>query len=534
MSEGVLSSQTFEKIKQIGSEIGIIINNVDQWLVSATKISDMQVQRYLIGAKTDEQCENRASSFLASLFQELSKADFKSLSHMAGYLGYGNAGKWSQRKAFFDAVILQAHKIEVNAPLIQKFRPLKSPILQRGIQPQTPAPPGKDRPFIPLLDQSDKLPSQAPLKVKLLLGFDESSNLADPWKDWDAFEKICRIFWYLRLLPMFGVFVSTNTSARKFNPASRQDKSLRIQDGTLFQNAPITSVDYDQLAMKLKPGQTLDNATTMDYMVSLGRPLFKTRYDAMKSFKPPYYNGNDRKLKSDIIHFATHKLLNGQGKYSDLHISLAPLGHKATILEARAYKGRPPLGDVFKDSWTHCTHFVKVTDRKVIRGKELVTGNIAAIVFQSKNVTDLDKPDHEIFVNMARSYSGIFDNDPPDDILPIVQLVLSVGTQTSALTCPPWRHPRQTRSKSSRSKRSKWKDMPLPKQHFRFFATGISHKVFRPIREEDEAIWRALLWRSGVDDIYDHSGDESILRRMTPGAQSDPKHWEVFFPLDTL
>ncbi|KAF8484075.1 hypothetical protein JB92DRAFT_3265622 [Gautieria morchelliformis] len=40
MSEGVLSSQTFEKIQRIGIEIGIIIDNVDQWLVSATKIGE--------------------------------------------------------------------------------------------------------------------------------------------------------------------------------------------------------------------------------------------------------------------------------------------------------------------------------------------------------------------------------------------------------------------------------------------------------------------------------------------------------------
>ncbi|KAF8522872.1 hypothetical protein JB92DRAFT_3094194 [Gautieria morchelliformis] len=606
--------------------------------------SDGQVREYLVGAKTNQQCENRVASFFTSLFRELSKVNFKSPSELAGYLGYGDAEKLSIRTAFFDGVISEACEIE------------------QSIHRQTPPPPSKESPSVPRLDRSgvertlamatttlvDKIPGQEGLNVKLLLGFDESSDLVNRTKDWDAFEKLRRVFRYLRGRPIFGVFLSTTGSVKQFHPASRWDRSSRIQDGTLYLNPPVTLVDYDQLAMKLVKGNTLDDATTMDYMISLGRPLFKTRYDAMKSLK-------GHNIELDIVKFATHKLLDGQDETSDLPYAFADImytvspsepvlieaaaktignretnretkftdravhvlhrflanrflskgdrgelacmllillgrdmacramtgldtpmryhtlvpvtdfltnlfadGYKATVLGAQAYEGGPSLEEVFKDSWTHCTHFLKVTDHKVVnrkflmrlmargagilcadnqlgidavvpvcyKGKKLVTENITAIAIQSRNVALLRKPRDAIFTNMGPNYTGISDNDPPGDI-PIIKLLLSVGTNTAVLTCPTWKRPEKTRSQS--------KDVPLSQQHFRFFAAGMSHKVFRPIQAEDEAIWRALLLRSDVTDIYGRGAHESaldIIRRMTPATQSDHRHWDAFFPLD--
>ncbi|KAF8508564.1 hypothetical protein JB92DRAFT_2832327 [Gautieria morchelliformis] len=614
--------------------------------------SDTQVRTYLVDAETEKQCENRVSCFLASLFRELSKVDFGSPSDLAGYLGYGDPEKLSKRTAFFDGVISEAGKIEVRAPVTS----------EQSIQRRTLPPRDKTSPSVPRLHRSvertlataaktliDKLPRQGPLSVKLLLGFDGSSDLADPTKDWDAVEKIRRVFRYLREQPVFGVFLSTSTtgSVEQFHRRSVRDNSSRIQDGTIYQHPPITQVDYDQLAIKLKEGKTLDDATTMDYMLSLGRPLFKTRYDAMKSLKPPYDNRNEHKHESDIVQLAIRKLLNGQDKPSDLHISIAPLatrlplefntlteepeqrqveshmriclkidpfadimytvapsepvlieaaaqtmgnretkltrlrarpvhvlhrflsdhflpkghraglacmlllllardmacravttsdtpmryhtlvrvtdfltnlfahGHEATVLDAQAYEGGPSLKEAFRDSWTHCTHFVKVADPKVVNrkflmrlmargsgilcdnelgidaiipvcytGKKLVTQNITAIAIKFRNVTPLHNPQDTIFTNMDPNHTGIFNSDHPGDI-PIIKLVLSIGTNTPVLTCPPPKHPAKTRSRL--------KNVPLSQQHFRFFAAGMSHEVFRPIQEEDEAIWREIL-----------------------------------------
>ncbi|KAF8484300.1 hypothetical protein JB92DRAFT_3029577 [Gautieria morchelliformis] len=624
---------------------------------------DTQVREYLVNADTEEQCENRVSSLLASLLRALSKLDFQSPSELAEYLGYGDAEKLSQRKAFFDAVISEASEIESDG-------------VERALATATKT-------------LIDKIPRQGHLNVKLLLGFDESNDLADPGKDWDVLEKTRRVFRHLLWWPIFGVSLSTTGSVKQFCPVSMRGKSSWIQDGNIYPRPPITLVDYDQLAMKLAEGKSLDDVTTMDYMLSLGRPLFKTRYDAIWGFKPPYYNECEYKHKENIVHFAIHKLLDGDDDTFHSSISIAPLatrlplefnaltedgreaerqqveshmriclkidpfvdimytvapsepvlieaaarnmktegaltdrpvrllhcflsdcflsegdrgglacmlllllardmacrdmdtsrttmryhilvpvtdfltklfadGHKATILDAQAYQGGPSLKEAFKDSWTHCTHFVKVTDHKVInrkflmrlmargagifcadnqleidaiipvcyKGKELVTENITAIAIQCRNVAPLHKPRDAIFTNMCPNYTGIFNKDHPGNI-PIIKLVLRVGTNTPVLTCPPWKSSAKTRSQS--------KNVPLSQQHFRVFAGGMSHEVFRPIQEEDEAIWRALLLRSDVADIYSHGAHESasdIIGRMTPGAHSDPRHWDGFFPLD--
>ncbi|KAF8508554.1 hypothetical protein JB92DRAFT_2952479 [Gautieria morchelliformis] len=641
---------------------------------------DTQVREYLVNARTEEQCENRVASFLASLFRALSKLDFQSPSELAEYLGYGDAEKLSQREAFFDAVISEASEIE------------------QGIQTRTPPSPGETSPSY----QSDgveralakatktlidKIPPQGHLNVKLLLGFDEASDLADPRKDWDVLEKTRRVFRHLLWWPIFGVSLSTTGSVKQFRPVSMRGKSSRMQDGRIYPRPPITLVDYDQLAMKLAEGKTLDDATTMEYMLSLGRPLFKTRYDAIWGFQ--YYNECEYKHNEDIEHFAIRKLLDGDDDTFHSSISIAPLairlplefnaltedgreaerrqvesrmriclkiepfadimytvapsepvlieaaaknmkteraltdrpvrvlhrflsnrflskgdpaglacmlllllardmacrnldtsrtpmryhilvpvtafltnlfadGHKATVLDTQAYEGGPSLKEAFKDSWTHCTHFVKVTDHKVVnrkflmrlmargagvlcadnqleidaiipvcyKGKELVTENITVIAIRCRNAVPLHKPRDAIFTSMDPNHAGIFDKDHPGDI-PIIKLVLSIATNTPVLTCPPWKRSAKTRSQS--------KDVPLSQQHFRFFAAGMSHEVFRPIQEEDEGVWRELLSCSDVADIYSRGAHESasdIMRRMTPGAHSDPRHWDVFFPLD--
>ena len=70
---------------------------------------------------------------------------------------------------------------------------------------------------------------------------------------------------------------------------------------------------------------------------------------------------------------------------------------------------------------------------------------------------------------------------------------------------------------------------------FQIFCCRPESRGLRPIHKDDEAIWRALLLWSDVADIYAPGDNESaldIVRRMTPGAHSNPRHWAAFFPLD--
>jgi hypothetical protein len=108
------------------------------------------------------------------------------------------------------------------------------------------------------------------------------------------------------------------------------------------------------------------------------------------------------------------------------------------------------------------------------------------------------------------------------DHLPVIKIVLSVGATSPFFQCAPIKSRKSPRFKGS------------PPQ-FALFARGLSHETFQPIQEGNEATWRELVSRSGVEDIYSNHGPSTVLdtvRRMTPCAQSDPGHWAAFFPLD--
>jgi hypothetical protein len=111
--------------------------------------------------------------------------------------------------------------------------------------------------------------------VKLVLGFDEASEMAinEAGVTWNAYTSIRRILRSLRAFPIFSVFMSTTGSVRQFHPRQGQDHSTRVQEGSLGLWPPFTLLGFDQLALRLDEGATLDDATQVGFMLGLGRPL---------------------------------------------------------------------------------------------------------------------------------------------------------------------------------------------------------------------------------------------------------------------
>jgi hypothetical protein len=111
-------------------------------------------------------------------------------------------------------------------------------------------------------------------------------------------------------------------------------------------------------------------------------------------------------------------------------------------------------------------------------------------------------------------------SDPP----PVINVVLSVGTEKASLSCRkfPQRHSSRRQTAKSRP------------EAFEIFAGGLSHETFRPIQQQQESVWRELVSRSGVEDIFVKDQREDVLnmiRRMTPCAREHEEHWAAFFPL---
>lgn len=110
---------------------------------------------------------------------------------------------------------------------------------------------------------------------------------------------------------------------------------------------------------------------------------------------------------------------------------------------------------------------------------------------------------------------------------PVIKIVLSVGVLDASFECPS--------IKESKGLSQAIKIEPaVSLHHYEFFASGLSHDTFGPIKQEQEATWRTLVLRSGIENIYPLNASKpilNILQHMTPGAQSDPHHWDAFFPL---
>jgi len=80
----------------------------------------------------------------------------------------------------------------------------------------------------------------------------------------------------IRLFPVWVFFLSTTGKLEQFAPAPVLDDSNRIVEGRLSILTPFCALGFDLLANKLlcNESYSLEYVSSMEYKVSLGRPLY--------------------------------------------------------------------------------------------------------------------------------------------------------------------------------------------------------------------------------------------------------------------
>ena len=127
-----------------------------------------------------------------------------------------------------------------------------------------------------LIEDFDVLKDYLPA---LVLSFDEAHPLAKTEKDhidglWSRFSKLRHALRVIHSHPCFSVFLLTTGKVNQFIPSRLNDQSNRVQEGHLNLMHPFCEIGLDQLAEKAISGKTtLDEVSSLKFMVSLGRPL---------------------------------------------------------------------------------------------------------------------------------------------------------------------------------------------------------------------------------------------------------------------
>jgi hypothetical protein len=109
---------------------------------------------------------------------------------------------------------------------------------------------------------------------RLIVMFDEAHSLMNGRAP-SAFVDLRRTIRSLRHLPILFVFLSTTGSVTQFSPSQHDDPSNRAVRGHLKIMNPFTELEFDVMADKTAAGTiTLATATSTDFMVKFGRPLY--------------------------------------------------------------------------------------------------------------------------------------------------------------------------------------------------------------------------------------------------------------------
>ncbi|KAH9974206.1 hypothetical protein BJV77DRAFT_1056083 [Russula vinacea] len=226
--------------------------------------------------------DNEIAESLAAKFRLLMTAGQRFSSH------------GEHRKQFYQEVMLLADQIW--SPTLTPGSPGKSP--KFTFNPSTDANGSELMRF--LIEDYNVGTHYSPA---LIISFDEAHSLAidgDPTTDgpWSIFTQLRRALREIHKYPCFSIFLSTTGKIDQFMPAAKDDPSNRIQEG-LGLIPPFCELGFDQLAEKATGGvTTLTKVSSEEFMASLGRPLFASRYS----------KGSDR-VQGSIINFAVRKLL---------------------------------------------------------------------------------------------------------------------------------------------------------------------------------------------------------------------------------
>ena len=92
---------------------------------------------------------------------------------------------------------------------------------------------------------------------------------------WSLYSELCCCLSKFVGLPIFTLFLSTAGKFHLFSPPRLSDYSSRVVLGANWVLPPITETGFDQFTLDAKEGKiTLDRVVEVDWICSLGRPLY--------------------------------------------------------------------------------------------------------------------------------------------------------------------------------------------------------------------------------------------------------------------
>ncbi|KAK2463892.1 hypothetical protein APHAL10511_004064 [Amanita phalloides] len=154
-----------------------------------------------------------------------------------------------------------------------------------------------------IIDQSGQLSvSKGPQRPLIIMSFDESHMLTAGVGEGkqSLFYELWRILRRLKKLPIFALFLLTAGYFHQLSPEISSYPSSWISSLQCPILYPISEASFDDIMFCLKEGQvSLSDVVTMNWISHIGRPLFGTRYEALKA-------------DEDLMSFAKEKLLNGR------------------------------------------------------------------------------------------------------------------------------------------------------------------------------------------------------------------------------
>jgi hypothetical protein len=116
--------------------------------------------------------------------------------------------------------------------------------------------------------------------VKLMLYFDEAHVLAEravpkDLQGKDMYDVMCSCFNFFSHLPIFVIYLSTNSSIHQLAPPGPLARSARARANPKALQAPITETLFDHSPkLPIKPGTLkLEDVYDIEFMARFGRPL---------------------------------------------------------------------------------------------------------------------------------------------------------------------------------------------------------------------------------------------------------------------
>ncbi|EUC63824.1 hypothetical protein RSOL_430110 [Rhizoctonia solani AG-3 Rhs1AP] len=337
---------------EIGDTIFTIPANLREKLEGGLKAyppADEDLREYLEDnlGKGDNQIQAKYAAFIMAVC-DTTKAMVESLFKGRGLKGDKLAKVWAghlkhgqsddkvgiNRREFYSSVITLAKKVLSNASVDRSTFPTKDEV---------------DDILSELLASAQQMleciaPNHSGINTACYFYFDEAHNLTTPPKfiegvrSWSLYHNLGKVLAKLSNLPIFFIFLSTNSHLQRFAPVARDYPSYRASDGS-FLIPPFTELPFNIFVPEMyktlkisKKARSLANACTTEVMSCMGRALWFTHYQRWNTQQRQSIESRKAQKVDDIITFANEKLtLQGGTKDHVAESELAALSIRVGI-----------------------------------------------------------------------------------------------------------------------------------------------------------------------------------------------------------